>query len=582
MRYNLCTIIYFVIQSLVCIASANEFPNVPNFLYLDRENYNTFEPKFNATLPEALRVNGQVVHKFGSVGVELQKRFAQINAIARTKFNPSIPSPALVIDFKKSANAYVSPVPVCAELSAVINPQEKYHYGYSSLLLTEFLPEQLSFKRFEKSSPCFKPSDNKLSSILEYAKSVDNLLMVNDQCKLDPLSNKTGLTIHCNGVDSANRSQSIEWLSNAPYIFMDSSLLRALGSWSEFDAIIAHELGHYYLGHTVGYNTEPYFYEQSRWNGSFNPPKNARAESIGAKLRVVGNVEGILHGGYPGLYSSKFTGEILKIFANKIDLGRYNNFRDFLIPENGCEYLSDERNVQTNIRANLLFRLADANLALSEIPEIVADFANCIKKVTLRGENLQLKDYLSLLGRGDFAISSNSIGKFFSADELAQPVQSLARAFEIIDEKVTVSMHEIYQSPEYQNLGFYTYEGEADIFAANLLQAIGSSSMDLQSTLVSIVKSEIDQGDEENEAKDLAACLNSRDNKWQVNGIDAWPAIKNFENMHHEFCYRLFNLDRMKQSNTTIFNRTKLERPKIKYQEVIDYFSNTSVLNREL
>jgi Zn-dependent protease with chaperone function len=537
------------------VASIEEFPRVSQVGYFKSAPFADFMDRYARvtspdTPPEKRRERiantafDENAEFFSELNREYQKVLADVQQILN---HPAVPVPRLVIAKNATPNAYVTALSDCFNQKiAVVGAFDSDKLKPNMDGALDVIPYSLSFRGMSQSN------DNKnYARISQPTQDVmflsgkpkcisvqgDHSLELLQDLSFHPL-NYTGAACSMRSnegiprIDCPERAmnrvfQQISIERTIPFVFVHAGLIASLHSFAEFRAIVAHELGHYYLGH--GYPlTIPrsYFYDREGNTQAFRPPEDRNLKRIGDALLAVGSLKPGRT--IPGMFSHSVGGEVLlsalrniadnpskkwkfnrkkcAVFNKESDAGRRYLFATELTPQEekrGLEYFRQAKEcTQTIVSADGKDPAYDEYL-------------------TSMPPKLMLMDYLV-------------------KDFHASPSRNAWEAFQKIEPVMARRMAELHASAELRRVGYYTFEEEADVFALNYLLSTGRPAQDLQKGLMSMMKTEVNGHKLSAEDRD---CITAAENQWQLNGAPYTPLPLDYVDFHHGICFRLFSVD---------------------------------------
>lgn len=290
---------------------------------------------------------------------------------------------------------------------------------------------------------------------------------------------------------------------------------------SAFEALVAHELGHYYRSHaTAAWNEYNYFHRVPEKGEPRKPRPDPSLEPLGRQLVSLGSLlpfpeprEGENHPALVGMMAG------------------VSSFLSSLPTENtpACSAFQE---AYTQNGAALWPYVTGAKRdeeGADMWAEVDRRFGACLMTLILTPEEMA------------------SLLPFNMKDIDTRPLSSLADALPEIDRRHRQQV-ELFYSAKRERLGYFTVEQEADDFSVELLSLAQLDPKSIAELLVFQFASTVALS--EREATSLtevgySACLASREKGWRdATGAPQFIPIANFHGAHHSLCYRLFNVDR--------------------------------------
>jgi hypothetical protein len=275
-------------------------------------------------------------------------------------------------------------------------------------------------------------------------------------------------------------------------------------------------------------------------DSAFRPAENKSLQKDGEKLLTVGNLQ--QGRTIPGIFSQGFTGwmmvHLLDYFAAEHDQNQWKYDRA------KCQPLI--RQVSHDVFSNDFSKAADQFLfdpdaSAEEVDKgqaAILQIKDCLQTVVAKSKkNVSYQDLF-------YTRSSATIKTFIDFDKLGKFANAW-EAFKKVDELIERQIQDMHARLDLAHIGYHTEEEEADVFAANYLLSIGRTQADLQNALAHIGRGALRSSP--TSAAEVNACLEAYQNRWMLNGKPYIPMPTDFSDAHHGFCFRLYNMDYLRE-----------------------------------
>jgi hypothetical protein len=461
---------------------------------------------------------------------ELNEAFAKVDQKVRAILHyPNVPSPQLVVIRDPLPNAYVMPIDTCVISHVRIEGRSRNGLRPSPIgLIKSPLGSEILLYEATTPSMCW-PLEAQ-----DYAKVVKelggrSLKMNGHTCTL--ALEKGEIVFHC-PEESSRPIAMLSYSRAAPFVFVTTGFLAAQKTMAEVQAAWAHELGHYYLGHASGL-TKPtnYFYDRHT-SLVFRPPMAPNLKGYGENLLMLGKIrsgrklEGYFNSGVAGeLFVS---GLVIAIHLNDF----YGRPYDF--DQQACSEFLPSGTFSGQAISRYIYservRPTDLMAARSEIKQ--AQF--CARTLKIKSPDFNFNGVFRSGNKGILLVDPQ-------LDISA--AKNLWDAFQILEPSITEKWMGITADPKLREIGYYTFEEEADVFALNYQSSSEAGHQALQTSLKNVLRYMVDEWHVS--SRELADCLQAADHGWTLKGNIYTPLPDDFSDPHHGLCFRLFNIDEL-------------------------------------
>ena len=387
-------------------------------------------------------------------------------------------------------------------------------------------------------------------------------------CKLELTTERGASTLKANSgcksgedISGVSRAKQIVFLRTASYVNIYTGLLSAMDTEEAFVGVIAHELGHFYRSHiTADDEFYGYFYQMAEHNQDSRPTKGpASVQALGTKAVAASRVFG------GGMKSYK------KVPAQKLSSRVYlgvGSFAKELCKTDSCPAkcsalvtFMDSTEYQS---ATQMFPFRDLSVAgRAQYSEFEAKADACLTEVNVTSTGS--KSWSGLVAKTasptwpawvvsrdyrDAVYELQSNGAALLAATAPARVVTVADAFAAMATMISTAEANAQSDLKTafdSRLGQYTTEQEADDASAEWLAALNINPKFAGDTQMNLGKWAASKGRDKSMPHDLgyAECLQTRQNGWKSSdGAYQYIAIGDYDEVHHGFCYRAFNVDR--------------------------------------
>lgn len=509
----------------------------------------------------------------------LNNHFNEINNIVRSKINSNkMPSPKLIIHNSNVSNAFVAASYSCLKKKLIINKNAGYINDKKNLVL-DF--------NFELGRPFFLESSNRLDTCIPMDENESKLFI--NYLKTEKLSNKNfdcdyiedtsnnELEFKCKNKNDISKnkldilafdtskynyvSQGLSITRKLPFVFVNFGLFKALNSWEEYEAVLFHELAHYYLPHHSSFEKYRYnyFYSISEHENLYSPEEIGQFHRKGQLLIDIGKIkQGRSLSGYfdksiaaEYLYniigSSNFLNPKMK-YEDKYCQNIFVNIKDG--DRRDPLYFHDQKiKIQEQSRKTIFNYLYSEDYDLEASNEIFSEIKNCLLHTKVNVDRDE--DVIEAISYFIPDYRKREVFNYFNNKKLIPSFKNMWQLFEYINTIVSTGYDNFVNSSKIKDIGYYTTEEEADIFASEFINLTGNDTSSLQTALISILKYKYFNVDVKVDSYAKSSgknCIKAYKNDWSLDGKKFRPLLNDFKSNHHNFCYRIYNLDKFKYS----------------------------------
>lgn len=325
---------------------------------------------------------------------------------------------------------------------------------------------------------------------------------------------------------------------HADLILLSSELLRSSPETSVI-AFLAHEMGHYYQGQvsTLGHNPE-YFFLQTAENELQRPVPTELYPEVTSKLlkakSLIIRVKPI-----PG---ARLTPNIF--FA--LD-GLYNDLAENICAlDKACgQPMESLKNLYKNaVEPNLYNPLnSGKDIAPKDYPTYLAfekQLLAVIKQLTLKTLDPALlthyRDNVRIFG----------LHSFFKEVPETQKIEPWLLEISQTIEKAIADEEEAYRKAATLGLGYYTDEELADELSAEMSAKLGLQKQQVTAVWWQLLAEDDKGGRLGSYDMSVKDCQDLQAKGWKAEGSLGYPLVLlgRLDDIHHSFCYRIFNLER--------------------------------------
>jgi len=470
----------------------------------------------------------------------------------------NVPKPVARIISNPSVNAFIAPVPVC------VNATVKLGSGTGSQVETIYFDQGSGgFGSWPAQYDCRDEGQTSTEVLSGLVKSFNAANRTN--CKLTLTTERGVSTVAADSgcsrdsdVAGVGRAKRLAFMRTAAVVNIYTGLLTAMETEESFIGVIAHELGHYYRSHiTTDDDFYGFFYEMSEHNDDHRPVRgNAAIQALGQKAQLASRAIGGT--------SSYFKSVSAQKFSSKVYLGIGSFAQDTCAAGTcpaACTELVTFMSGEAHQSATAMFPFRDLSAAGRQSYATFETKATaCLGAVAMSTttwdkllRKVAVPTWPAWIDRGNYRETINKIqggiiqflprstpaGTSTVADAFAAMTKDLnaVEARSIIDLKTAFD----------KRIGQYTAEQEADDASAEWLTHLhidpkfaGDTQMDLGKWIAS-------KGADKSMPLDIGyvECERVRKNGWRrEDGAYQYIAIGDYDEVHHGFCYRAFNVDR--------------------------------------
>ncbi|MCX6110622.1 MAG: M48 family metalloprotease, partial [Proteobacteria bacterium] len=470
-----------------------------------------------------------------------------------------VPRPRAKVFLSNGVNAFVSTVPVCLELKAIILRAEGSAGGdESSGPSTD--DEAWAFSRHSGEFAVMKVGEhgaasggfNCVKSGLSLTQQVDDLrwnLRDLPDCKVTVDGDLATLSAGCPRMpgraplSTRPRRLVMSAVSNQVTIF---SATLELMSEHEMAAVLAHELGHYYMAHGVTPAAQyGIFYHIDAVNPDHKPVSDPVSAELGKRLMAAIHrmVYFTVFQPMPQqrLHSSLYLplramAPLLSTITASVGTDHCQLLNHFFAQEPAAQLLTGFPYRPMTQQAEREAYERFESLALS-----------CASSIQLSPDDDRVVTALTReLGREDHRLIQ-AIQPMPSATSLTRLLLTLSElAIPQAAAKQATMMNALYSEAIQQNLGWFTAEQEADELSAEWLDSLGINPTALVESLLKIIKATETTGTEPATGTiRAAACEALYRHGWHHDdGSAAMVPVALWNDIHHSGCFRAFNADR--------------------------------------
>ena len=511
-------------------ATISRFPEIPEWGYLSSPNFVDLFNKWNVvhenTKPEDV-FYAEDAPDYGLLNRRLMELDRRVRMIVG---NPNVPVPRLVVVKDPSPNAFVLGLPVCI--------RDKTNIVYSESLGAE-RKWTLNMIRPDQNGPvrvtdlynerCLPIPNQELAVMIDYLQR-QPISIYPTTCHAEFELEK--LVFRCEGRGRNLEIGDLIFKKTMPYIFVTAGLMAAMTSEDQWDAVVAHELGHYYLGHAFDLTLpHSYFYQREGQNVAFRPTEGKSMGELGKTLLRMGSLK--KGRSLPGYFDSPVAGEILMDRPRAMGLFKDAYTADFTYNLEACAPLwADD---PTHSISNYLYGKNLSPEVEKKAKALFETAKNCTQSIVRKP--VSRYGYLNFFAHELDLDAMAYLAPGLNLDSFPNAWE----AFRKLEPVVSQSLNKIHEGEALRHAGYYTYEEEADVFAINYLLTYGRSQASLQEGLANLVRYEIKS--ENVELPELEDCIAASENHWTLKGKNYTPLPLDFSDPHHGFCFRLFNIE---------------------------------------
>ncbi len=293
----------------------------------------------------------------------------------------------------------------------------------------------------------------------------------------------------------------------------------------EFEALIAHELAHYYRAHaTAAHDEYDYFYRVGEGNSELKPLPDASLASLGAKLLSLGSMLDHPRPS-PGVRHPALVG-----FTN----GLAGVVREQESPSPACSEFVATLDAGTALVWPYVTGADTSEAAARAWAQVDASLSACAETLVVSAD--RLADLLPY-----------SMKDLATSDPEAWATTPLPTILTRIDARHWEQVATFERAVE-ERLGYYTVEQEADDMSAEILTTLGRDSGAAAALLLSQFRARADASGRDSTLlteMGLATCEAHRARGWRdERGQPVFVPIADFNGAHHALCFRIHNLDR--------------------------------------
>lgn len=297
-------------------------------------------------------------------------------------------------------------------------------------------------------------------------------------------------------------------------IMVGTDLQNDFGSDALWQFVISHELAHYYLAHTSIKDLPNYFYRLTKRSQSERPTEDPTLNDLGRKLvnhDLFFKQEDNLH--YHQL--------ALWLFADQVVGNRFV----FCSQPSGaadCKSLCDAASqFIPPVTSEQIFGNWDASAAESALTA-------CSKAMIIKDDSMRI----DIANR--FHLSSQQAQPATTAEDLMRIASNyLNRAYQ--------DQESLYAMAKNEDLGWYTYEQEADEYGLQFASWIGQVSSDLPSMILNSAFA-ADIANQRPQTISLDQCRVFMNAGWKDQDGNPMFITTTLDDAHHNICYRVYNL----------------------------------------
>ncbi|HYX32879.1 MAG TPA: M48 family metalloprotease [Oligoflexus sp.] len=454
-----------------------------------------------------------------------QRLQAWADAIRRNmlKSTPALsvaPRPIIRIVQSDKINAYVSTAPVCIDVRITTDPSvEQVADSPSHLMITEEGGVDMSTRPEDCTA-----IQGDITARLQAAQYAFRNIR---GCKMSIDSERLALSPECLGGSSVsgNSFAGLSFNATHNYITVYSAVLKS-ASEPQIVGLLAHELGHYYMAHSMIKGEDyDYFYELKDKNSDSKPEPLAPdhpLSAVGERIRQL-----------PPLYFPKIEGQEFHSALYKVVGNMSYNIRD-----NQSTYVCREDKPDCMTTCSMFGKLVrtDYGGLLSYLPY---DFLHTdAAKDAYRQYEAGVKSCLPLLKASFFEASvRSSLSNLIYEQPIAPPaLRDKENALELIQDVDKIIKEKVggiesakvlvVREAQEKGLGWYTAEQEADDIGTEMVYRVG---LDPMSFVEFTVNSAEAQG-------------NTERRKQYEAGFPTPVSLENFDDLHHDYCFRAYNI----------------------------------------
>ncbi len=453
-----------------------------------------------------------------------------------------VPKPRMKLFKTEEVNAYVNRVVVCLPVRSAV-----FATSTAAPADTVFIEPNGTYTRLEKDACLAQMEAIDLPSVLA---------MLNQNragCKIVSAGSGLSFTEECGPTVAGGEilkadRVAIALTSNILSVF--SGLYSAAQKEEDMVAVLYHELGHYYRSHITAPDTLlGYFYaNKGNINRPYKPIPDASLDAIGKRLAKYSNL-----GRFSAIQNQKVRSEMFSWMRMKL----FPRIKAACAAGSKCAHscsawlsIMEDPGFKAQLKGFPGRALTSTKAALYRVYEDALH--TCAKNVVFSDLdpvaaaeiNQAFKDFLI----SDYQVLDLTVlPKFVSLD-------AEIKFANLLFEKRDAAVAEAKQAAAKVNLGFYTFEQEADEISAEWLALVGLHSRsaidaqfmfgkDMEKTGGNSLASEIS----------MSECSSLLAAGWARNpGSRTFIPLGSLADPHHGTCYRIYNLDRDIRAHTYV------------------------------
>jgi len=361
-------------------------------------------------------------------------------------------------------------------------------------------------------------------------------------------------------LDGIASTRSIAFMRTGDWINVYTGIIPEMGE-AEFAGVVAHELGHYYRAHiTAPDDFFGYFYRLSERNPSTRPERDSSLDSLGARVlqaSAVVQTSGVFKTVAGQRFSSKVYLALGSLGATVCATGDCSDAcQTFSTLVGDRTYVSDTnffpfRELSARGRTRYAEFETAASACLATIPvgsaagsrtweQLATLIAMPVWPAWLTSSE-DIKSTVLDLGRTTIGLLPNTAPA--GVRDASAGYLAMSRSITAAEADSDVALREAFE----QRLGHFTFEQEADELSGEWLPQIGLDPKSAVEVHLSFGRWAAQRGADAGMPFDVGIeeCDRLYQHGWrESDGSYRYIAIGDYNDPHHSFCYRAFNLDR--------------------------------------
>ncbi|WP_176736716.1 M48 family metalloprotease [Oligoflexus tunisiensis] len=469
----------------------------------------------------------------------------------------NVPKPLVKIIENSEPQAFASPMPVCYQIE--VNFAADTMPPPLNAVDTVYMDSDGKFYPWDSSYPCVEGTspEETLRPLVKY------LTSKSPACKLTLSGDGTNVALGVNRTCERDpeltdvlQAKKLVISQTSNKITVHTGIIKEMTE-PTLVAVLAHELGHYYRSHITAHSSEyDFFYTMDRHNSDRRPIAEPSLKTPG-DLAVNAAIDLNNTQAYGKINAQKMRPELF--------IGAGSAVQE-VCSVGSCPKECAQARIHINDpKVNTaLAAYPFADIAASDYSDFETAVFACAEKISLVPANGKLTassiswEKVESMTRDSLWVPS-SLAYFLETDwfkgvvkitagrlRKAAPSNStlkeaLIQASATLDRLDSENLFHLKRAKDLR-IGQYTYEQEADDFAAEALAGIG-----LQPLLIADANAILGKNDEttlDGYQFGIKKCNDLRSKSWIENGVYTFVPVGDYSEAHHSSCYRIFNTDR--------------------------------------